>query len=313
MSSCLDKNFLFIIGAPRSGTTWLQAMLGAHPAVCTTVELTLFTQYTRPWLNAWRAESGHIAAGDWHQGLPVLWTESEFQGFLQEFLDRVYKKVLETKPEATHILDKHPGYTACVAEIRWLLPRAQFIHVIRDGRDVAASLVAAQRDMGFGCRTIREAAHIWRSSIEQARSARTLAGDYLEIRYEDLLATPRSSLKTVFEFSHLPVNDQLVDSIVEHCAFDKMKQTLQSPASGIKEHPAHFRKGTTGGWKEDFRPIDRYFFHRIAGQLLSELGYIENNTGHSWWGDTPLQKLRIRGQAAIEAVFRRMRRTIVRG
>jgi len=38
MSSVLDKQFIFIIGAPKSGTTWLQIMIGAHPQVCTTVD-----------------------------------------------------------------------------------------------------------------------------------------------------------------------------------------------------------------------------------------------------------------------------------
>jgi hypothetical protein len=42
----LEKQFLFIIGAPRSGTTWLQAMLGAHPSICTTGELKLFDLFT---------------------------------------------------------------------------------------------------------------------------------------------------------------------------------------------------------------------------------------------------------------------------
>src|SRR5215471_21624711 len=99
------KQLIYIIGSPRSGTTWLQAMIGAHPSVCTTVELTLFSKYTAPWIASWNEESANIKAGRWHQGIPFLWSEDEFYSFLTEFLDRVYAKVLAGKPEATHILD----------------------------------------------------------------------------------------------------------------------------------------------------------------------------------------------------------------
>jgi hypothetical protein len=44
---------VFIVGAPRSGTTWLQAMIGAHPSICTTDELKLFNLFTGPWEESW--------------------------------------------------------------------------------------------------------------------------------------------------------------------------------------------------------------------------------------------------------------------
>ena len=49
-----DKQFVFIIGAARSGTTWLQSMLEAHPSICsTTFELKLFDFFTGPWEKSW--------------------------------------------------------------------------------------------------------------------------------------------------------------------------------------------------------------------------------------------------------------------
>jgi hypothetical protein len=53
----LEKNFLFIIGSPRSGTMWLQLMIGGHPLVCATTELRLYNKYTAPWLEAWKGEA----------------------------------------------------------------------------------------------------------------------------------------------------------------------------------------------------------------------------------------------------------------
>src|SRR5260370_6078563 len=109
-----EKQFLFILGSPRSGTTWLQVMLAEHPLVCTTVELTLFTRYTAPLIKAWQTECIPIKEGRWHQGLPFLWSEEEFYHFLRLFLEKVYERVLKKKPQATHILDKHPEYAQAV-------------------------------------------------------------------------------------------------------------------------------------------------------------------------------------------------------
>src|ERR1035437_7352966 len=122
----LEKNFLFIIGSPRSGTMWLQLMIGGHPLVCATTELRLYNKYTAPWLEAWKGEALLTEEGKHYIGLPVLWTEAEFHDFLRGFLERVYSKVIATKPQATHILDKHPDYSQFVEDIHSFIPQARF-------------------------------------------------------------------------------------------------------------------------------------------------------------------------------------------
>ena len=159
--------------------------------------------------------------------------------------------------------------------------------------------------MGFGSRTFRDAAHVWRSSVELARGAKAFGPDYFELRYEDLLTAPREWLQKTLEFLRLPADGAEIDRIVNHCAFEKMKGTQQSPAAGIKELPAHFRKGIAGGWKDDFGPMDRFDFHRIAGRLLQSLGYAEEN----WWAPTSVQRLGLFCRAAPAAVVRRLRKT----
>ena len=204
MSSVLDKQFIFIIGAPKSGTTWLQIMISAHPQVCTTVELTLFSKYTAPWIKAWKAEAANIQQGRWNQGLPFLWSEDEFYGYLKEFLSKVYEKVLSINPQATHVLDKHPGYSMHVEDINMLLPGARFIHMIRDGRDVAVSMVAAQQRIGYGTGTIQDSAAEWKRNVRAAQETTQYHDRYMEVRYEDLLISGANTLKSVFDFCGLP-------------------------------------------------------------------------------------------------------------
>src|SRR5215813_13675060 len=125
------RKISFIVGAPRSGTTWLQAMVGAHPRVCTSDELKLFNLFTGPWEDSWqlllelqRAEGGGA------RGLRTVWSDDEFYQFLTAFLQQVYTRVLATKPGAVVVLDKTPAYATYVEHIKRLIPQAKFIHLI---------------------------------------------------------------------------------------------------------------------------------------------------------------------------------------
>lgn len=291
-----DKQYLFIIGAPRSGTTWMQLMLGAHPAVCTTVELTLFI-YTNRWLFRWNKEAEDIREGRWHIGLPMIWTAEEFYGFLHDFLGRSYSQVLAEKPEATHILDKHPTNAAFVEEIDLLMPNARFIHIIRDGRDVAASMVAAKHQMGFGTGTVAASAAAWKEHVIWGQNARQFDGRYLEVRYKDMTEKPEQTLRTTFDFCDLPATDEEIAAIVKEHAFDRLKKERMSPVDDVALPKNFYRKGKIGSWRQDFTPVERYLFDEVAGDLLVTLGFAEKG----WWADSALQRYWLPLQAALSS------------
>ena len=81
------------------------------------------------------------------------------------------------------------------------LEEARFVHLIRDGRDVALS----RRARGMGAdKPIADVAELWRRRIENARKqAKRLRGRYLELRYEDLVADPEPALRRVCELIEL--------------------------------------------------------------------------------------------------------------
>jgi LPS sulfotransferase NodH len=282
----LDKQFVFIIGAARSGTTWLQAMLGAHPAVCTFGELQLYDYYTAPWLKAWKRQE-EVSR---FNGLPTIWNEEQLYEFLREFLARTYSRVLETKPEASIVLDKHPGYSLHVEHINRLIPSAKFIHMIRDGRDVAVSLRAASQGWGrlWAPAVIESAASLWKSSVVEARKAQDYGGRYMEVRYEELLSDGIQVLKSVFEFLRVPIDLEDLTSIFNEHQFEKMKEEKKGTNQLIWPD-GFFRKGQAGDWRNTLKPMERYVFHEIAGDLLYELGYANN----SWWLDRPYHKITV--------------------
>lgn len=300
----LDKQFIFIIGSERSGTTWLQMMIGAHPLVCTTVELTLYSKYTAPWIKAWEEEAANIAQGRWHQGLPFLWSEDEFYRFLREFLRKVYARILATNPQATHILDKCPGYSEYVENMNRLLPTGRFIHVIRDGRDVAVSMVAAREQIGFGTATIQDSAIAWKERVWTAQKARQYQDRYMEVRYEDMSTSGVDVLKAIFEFCGLPASMEEVIAVVNAHQFEKMKANRPTPVDSVKAPVGSYRKGKVGGWREELDPFQKYFFDQIAGDLLRELGYAEDG----WWADSSKQRFTLPVLAVISTVLKRIRR-----
>jgi hypothetical protein len=302
-----DKGYFFIIGAPRSGTTWLQAMLGSHPRVCTTVELTLFDKYTAPWIETWRRESRNIEEGRWHQGLPFVWDEAEFYYLLGDFVKRVYRRVLDFKPDATHVLDKHPGYSLYVDDIHRILPEARFIHVLRDGRDVAVSMIAARRRAGFGPGTIPDAARLWKQSVLGAKHAGQYEGRYLEVRYEQMLADGEDILSQVLDFCGLSSSAQEVAAIWEEHQFDRMKQKRQTGDPRVQSTKAHYRKGKAGSWREELSATQRCVFHQVTGDLLEELGYAEEK----WWAASRWQERALPIIARAELGSRRAKRRIL--
>ena len=277
-----SKEFLFIIGSPRSGTTMLQILLGNHPQVATTVELTLFSRYLGPWLQTWDDEVRNLREKQWQQGLPFVLDEAEFLGVARGFAGQIYAKVLANKPAATHLLDKHPGYSLHVAAIKRLLPKARFLHVIRDGRDVGLSMVSARTQMGFGAATLPEAAAAWKRFVQAARSAKQFAGDYLEVRFEDLLARGVETCAAVLEFCGLPAERAWIAETLEANTFEKMRDRHAAADPRVQLHSGHYRKGEAGGWRAEMSAAERFEFDSIAGDLLRELGY----AGPDWWADS---------------------------
>jgi hypothetical protein len=277
---------LYIIGSPRSGTTMLQVLLGSHPKVASTVQLTLFDRYIGQWLDFWELESREIKEKDWTLGLPMLWSREQFDAFISEFLTRAYTGMMERKPGATHLLDKNPGYGMHVDAIKRYLPRSKFIHMIRDGRDVACSLVAAKESMGFGFQQHAEAGALWRNLVKGARQAAKFGSDYLEVRYEDFLTDNHKAYRAVLDFCGLPYDQSWLEQTIAANTFEKMKDRQATGDPNVKVSVHHYRTGKSGNWKEIFTPAMRYAFDLSAGLLLRELGY----AGEYWWAESQWER-----------------------
>lgn len=145
-------------------------------------------------------------------------------------------------------------------------PHAHFIHIIRDGRDLAASHLKTVPDWGY--QTVAEAAHGWLEVVTRPRQA---APDnrYLEVRYEDLIAQPRATIERMLDHLGLPWHEgPLHHAEHAHALFDK---PWGHPAAEAAAQPLYTSRH--GRYRQDLTPAEIAAFEQIAGTALKRLGY----------------------------------------
>jgi hypothetical protein len=161
--------------------------------------------------------------------------------------------------------DKTPGYVLHLPLIARLFPEAVVVHVVRDGRDVAASFV----DLGWAG-SAEEAALHWRLRVSRGRRAgRALGpGRYRELRYEDLVADPEHTLRELCAAIALPFSPAMVD---HRAGAAEVARTTSHP-----EYHRHLAEPVTADlrdWRRDLDPSTVARVELLAGPVLAGLGY----------------------------------------
>jgi len=277
----------FVVGVGRSGTTLLRLMLDAHPQLAIPAE----THFV-PDLLERQAEcrmSGElvdaiVASRTWDDfGLDAerLRAEASEAHGAAEVL-RVFYRLCAEREGKPRWGDKTPGYVKRMRAIGDALDEARFIHLVRDGRDVALSRL--KRGMGAE-KPIGDVADLWKRRIENARKqAKHLRGRYLELRYEDLVADPEPALREICELIELEFDpamlahherageriSELGDLAAEGRRAGREAGERQKSHALASQPPSGAR---TGVWRAEMDPDDRAEFEHVAGDLLAELGY----------------------------------------
>lgn len=267
---------LFIVGCQRSGTTWLQLLLGRHTAVSTVNETDLFSDFLGPMLRSWNAPDRSRR----DKGLDQLLGRDEFLDLLRTFADEVFERFPGDHGDV--LLEKTPQHALWGEEILEVLPDAHVLHLVRDPRDVTASLLDAADDWGddWAPDNAYDAAWRWRDSVEAARSVRERTSRFRELRYEDLYASPHEELSRLLEWLELEAPDGFVEEAVSETRLSKMRDGETEAPWDLDEEPeGFFRKGGSGNWREELsRPEVRLVEH-VCGDLMEETGYALSATG----------------------------------
>lgn len=266
---------VFLVGCPRSGTTWLQVLLAQHPKVATTQETHLFHRYLAPLQQTWERDRSN------HRGIGVqaALTEQEFNELCANFAHRVLAGIVRNNPNAEVVLEKTPGHVRNAPLILKLLPDTFFIHLVRDPRAVVASLCAAGRTWGdeWASTDPVQNARIWVSDIMDGRGIAALTQQHTTVKYEDLLGqTGASVLENLFHRMGLEADDAFCQRTLADCSIDRLRNhsgTLKA-GSMLSGDPADFyRKGKTDSWTTDLSRRDVQAIEYIAGNLMQDYGY----------------------------------------
>jgi hypothetical protein len=268
---------VFIVGTPRSGTTWLQRMLVSLPEVVGGAETNFFLIFGRGLRDVRKAERGKRGAG-----LFNYWSPPDLIAEFSNLWRRTMAPMLQTKPGATILSEKTPSHALFLPEIAEIVPGARFVHIIRDSRAVAASLLAAHETWGtdWAPRTTRHAAGWWHNHIESARRDGATLGPsrYCEVFYEDLHADPARHFRPVVQFLDLHPTDETLRQITAEQSFDRQKEIAGTPfvhehAKGKPEPAGFFRRGEVDGWKDDLSLLQKLVVWRHTRHLMRECGY----------------------------------------
>ena len=271
--------FVFVVGCGRSGTTVLRTVLDSHPDLAVSHEGRFVyplsrhrDRYQRPEGFAVDRFAADLLA-DRAVRTNLGFDETEVSTALggppiKDYSDAVRRIFAYYAGRAGkgRYGDKMPAYVLHMPALAALFPEARFVHIIRDGRDVALSSMAIKGNR----LDVLALAVNWKARVEAGRSDGGVLGParYHEIRYESLIAEPEASVTTLCGFLELDFDPAML-RFSEHRAGVPDKVLVNPRHSRLAEPLSPGARS----WRTHMPRRDLEVFEAAAGALLSELGY----------------------------------------
>jgi hypothetical protein len=285
----------WIFGSSRSGSTWLLRMLSSLAGI-----VPIDDPHLGHHLGVWRPISLAWATAEHPPDLTTLdrvkhdkdsyffsdryrdvW-EPALRGLI---VDRFGAEVADAHDPGVGepvVVVKEPG--SHVADLLMtMFPASRMIFLLRDGRDVVDSWLAAYRQGSWaldeGAFPVtdagREALVRWQSAVWTFRTELVQqvydghpADRRVLVRYEDLVADPARELARIC--AYLPT-DASADDLAEVAARHAYEAVPRSAKGDDKE----IRSARPGGWRHNLTPAEHDVMHEVMGAKLAELGYLE--------------------------------------
>lgn len=165
----------------------------------------------------------------------------------------IVKDILSQIAEQTgkhRIGSKYPVFGRHLRLLNDFFPECLVIHVVRDGRDCALS----HKGVRWGHQNTYSAAVHWRSYMQAIRhDANAMQGRYLEVRYEDLLLEPETTVRTLEHFITGTHEYPITRRFIEDASMSKADRTAR--------------------WRQTMPASAQAIFESVAGDTLERCGY----------------------------------------
>ena len=282
MSITLNERPIFMIGAERSGTTLVMALLGCHSRIAVPEVVWYYPRFY-PYLHTYgdlsKDENFRTLASEMVFGLktPLWGMQVNPRAILDEVIELAPERSFAGLYAAMHQRfaqysnkprwgEKTPHNLYFVDAMHHDFPNAQFIYITRDGRDACVDYM----ESSFGPTNIYCAAHSWKrcwNAVKDWRKPLMDKGLWLDVCYEKLVHQPEQVMRGVCEF---------LGEDFETGMFDFYKTDMAKARGASRDHAplGHaISDKYVGIYKDLLSQRDQRIFAAVAGKALEEAGY----------------------------------------
>ncbi len=276
----------FVLGCAKSGTTWAQNILAAHPQAAVAGEgafawrlAPLLVQAIKQFNEGQRAcGQPDIATIDDHETIDLIRAAIELR----------WARYVEASPawrdgqrdRLRVVIDKTPQHTVGLRTLELACPGARYIHMVRDPRDAAVSAwfhFGQSEGKPFEQFIAHYIGVVWPANIAQARrDSAAIADRWLEVRYEQLLDDERRWGRAMLEHLNLQADDETLARCLDAASF---RARSGGRERGDEDRDSFYRRGVAGDWREHIDPdLARRACEPVA-TLMTACGYAPNAVG----------------------------------
>ena len=277
-------NPVFIVGVDRSGTTLLTMMLDMNSKLWIPNESHFIVDYFEKYQIDENIQNYDFRRKivreilneryvlDWDIAITEDQVDVSECRTLSDVISAFYQTCASSKGKLLWG-DKTPRYLVHVDVLNKLFPEARFIHIIRDGRDVAESI----SQMWWGANDFASALKSWERRVEIGHKMLNMLPQqrWMELRFEDLVLDTKKELRRVTDFLQLPFEESMLG--YSSVAADKVGGRIHKHHSGLMQAP---QASETYRWKNRLSHADQALAWQIAGRMLKHFQYEEGVTKH---------------------------------
>ena len=284
-SSQQSMQVFFVVGAQKSGGTWLQRSLNSIEGIHCLGEGHFIDKLVMPiaqtryeYNQMMQVVQDRVYEGNGFYG-PI--PDQEFLNTMRTWIFSIMTRSAKATPDNTLALgDKTPANSFHIPTLKRVFPRCRFIHLLRDGRDVAVSTFRhrqrIQAETGQTGASLDESASqllaTWAGCTRTIRKAEMSGIPVHTVRYESMLENSESVLRSCVNHL-LPDNNITDEQILAAVESNKFQVLSGGREPGCIDGNSNLRRGQAGSWKDELNPAVIEQFNPEDRDLLESLGY----------------------------------------